>query len=347
MTDLRVGQAPVIALASVNPDLRVTQAGVLAMASVAPPLQVTQASVLVLGSVVPDMRIFQAPVIVLGSGSPCGTQWAQIWKIERTDGEIFRFTSKDTDLEYPPGSGIEYQSCDSLVPSASEAVSELDAAGSMDLSGAIGADGITEQALYSGLFDGATAEAWLVPWAGEGMPKRLLKGTFGAVEQSPTGFKVELLGDGAKLTQTPLISLLQPQCRWIFGDGFCQKDLGPLTVTGTVDSSTGQRAFVDAARAEAAGYFTRGVVTFTSGDNIGISAEIKEHGAGGSFTLWPRLTFAISAGDQYSMTPGCTNLKEASGGTNGCTDWANLLRFGGFDKVPGGDKRGKTPNLRT
>lgn len=350
MTDLRVGQAPVIALASVNPDLRVTQAAVMAMASVGAPLHVTQSPVLVLGSVVPDMRIFQAPVIVLGSGSPCGTQWAQIWKIERTDGEIFRFTSKDTDLEYPPGSGIEYQSCDSLVPSASEAVSELDASGSMDLSGAIGDDGISEQALYAGLFDGATAEAWLVPWAGEGMPKRLLKGTFGAVEQSPTGFKVELLGDGAKLMQTPLISLLQPGCRWLsiggFGGPFCGKDLGPLTVTGTVDSSTGQRSFVDAARAEAAGYFTAGKVTFTTGDNAGISAEIKQHSAGGNFTLWPRMVFPISVGDQYSMTPGCTGLKTASGGTNGCTAWANLVRFGGFDKVPGKDKRSAAAKVR-
>jgi hypothetical protein len=34
-------------------------------------------------------------------------------------------------------------------------------------------------------------------------------------------------------------------------------------------------------------------VTFLSGLNSGISAEIKEHKAGGVFELWPRLPFPI------------------------------------------------------
>lgn len=325
-----------------------------ALISTGVPVRVSQAGIYSLTGITADVRIAQAGIYLLAYGSPCTTKWAQIWTITRTDGEVFRFTSKDTDLEYPPASGITYSSCDSLNPSASESVSEVDAAGSMDLSGAIGPTGITEAELYAGLFDGAVAEAWLVPWDGTSdVPKRLLKGTFGQVEQTQTGFKVELLGDGAKLLQTPLIWLIQPGCRWLskslggFGGPFCGKDLTALTVTGTVDSATGQRSFVDAARVEAAGYFSMGKVTFTSGLNNGVSAEIKEHATGGSFTLWPRLTFAIAAGDTYSMTPGCTGLKEASGGTNGCTAWANLVRFGGFDKVPGGDKRTAPANVRT
>lgn len=344
MTDLRETQAPVLVVTEADPDLRVAQAPVLTISSVAPEYHVFQAPVLMIGSVIPDLEIFQMPVLIIATASPCGTRWAQIWTIERTDGEIFRFTSKDTDLDWL---GETYAACDSLVPSALEAVAEVDAAGNMDLAGAIGPDGITEQALYAGLFDGATVEAWLVPWAGDGYPRRLLKGTFGAVEQTPTGFNVELLGDGAKLMQTPLVRTLAPGCRWQFGDGFCQKALAGLTVTGTIDSADGQRAFVDAARAEASGYFTRGRVTFTTGANAGISAEIKEHAAGGSFTLWPKLPLPIVAGDQYSMVPGCTNLKEASGGTNGCEAWANLARYGGFDKVPGGDKRSGAANVRT
>jgi hypothetical protein len=47
------------------------------------------------------------------------------------------------------------------------------------------------------------------------------------------------------------------------------------------------------------------------------------------------------------MTPGCTNVKASGGGTNGCTDWDNLLRYGGHDKVPGKDKRTKAANVRT
>lgn len=333
MVEVRVDQGGVYGLAEVTPEARVDLGGMYALASTAPEVRVDQAGILALVEITPDVSIAQAGVYALAYGSPCGTRWAQIWTITRTDDEVFRFTSLDRDLIY---GGNTYQACDSLVPSASEAVSEVGELGSMDLSGAIGT--ITEHALYSGLFDGAKVEAWLIPWSGEGMPRRLLKGTFGQVEQTQAGFKIELLGDGAKLQQTPLVSTLQPGCRWIFGSPKCGKDLGPLTVTGTIDSATGQREFVDAARAETAGYFSRGRVTFTSGDNIGITAEIKEHTAGGVFTLWPRMPFAIVAGVTYSMVPGCTLLKEASGGTNGCDGWANFVNYGGFLDAPTKDK---------
>lgn len=348
MVEARIDQGGVLALGGELPPARIDQAGVLVLASVGTPTRIDQAGVNALVAITAETRIDQLGVLVLAATVPCGTRWAQIWTITRTDGEVFRFTSKDTDLEYPEGSGITYLSCDSLVPSASEEVSEVDAAGNMDLSGAIGDDGIAETDLYAGLFDGAIAEAWVVPWAGEGMPRRLLKGTFGPTEQTKTGFKVELLGDGAKLMQTPLVSTLQPGCRWKFGDPVtCGKDLAPLTVTGTVDNGTSLRSFVDAARAEAAGYFSRGVVTFTSGANAGIVREIKEHSAGGSFTLWEGLPFPLVAGVTYSMTPGCTLLKEASGGTNGCEAWGQLVRYGGFLKVPGKDKRQAAADVKS
>lgn len=342
MVDVRVDQGGVHALLVVTPETRVDQAGIQALLNVTPGIRLAQGGVHALVDIQPATPVAQAGIHVLASGIPCTTRLAQIWTITRTDGEVFRLTSLDRDLEYPPGSELIYRACDSLVPSASEAVSEVDAAGNMDLSGAIGvgAGKITEHDLYAGLFDGAEVEAWLVAWGGTIIPKRLLKGTFGAVEQSDTAFKTEVVGDGAKLQQTPLVHSLQPGCRWLFGDPVtCGKDLAPLTVTGTVDSGIGLREFTDAARAETAGYFRRGRVTFTTGDNSGVSAEIKEHATGGVFSLWPRLPFAISTGDEYSMTPGCTNIKASADGCNGCTAWDNLERYGGFDKVPGGDKR--------
>lgn len=345
MVEARVDQGGLYALGAEIPEVRIDQGGVYALLATGVDMRVDQAGIYSLTGITPVVPVAQAGMYVLAGSTPCSTKWAQVWTITRTDGEVFRFTSLDRDLTY---AGNTYQACDSLVPSVSESVSELDAAGNMDLAGAIGPTGITEQDLYVGLFDGAVAEAWLVPWSGSDTPKRLLKGTFGQVEQAQTGFRVELLGDGAKLQQTPLVRRLQPGCRWEFGDPItCKKDLVPLTVTGTVDSATGQRSFIDVARAETAGYFTRGRVTFTTGNNAGISAEIKEHAAGGNFDLWPRLAFGIVAGDQYSMTPGCTNLKVASGGCNGCTAWANEARYGGHDKVPTGDKRSASADVRT
>jgi uncharacterized phage protein (TIGR02218 family) len=337
MVDVRVDQGGVYALGEPDPpEVRVDEAGVYALASVGTIVRVDQGGILALVAITPVVPVAQAGMYVLASGTACATRSAQIWTIRRPDGLTFRFTSLDQDLEWPAGSGIVYQACNSLVPSASEAVAQVDQLGSMDLSGALGT--ITEHALYTGLFDGAEVEAWLVPWSGQGPMRRLLKGSFGAVTQGETAFKVELLGAGAKLKQTPLVRTLQPGCWKKFGGAECQKDLGPLTVTGTVDSGTGHRAFVDAARAEPAGYFSRGEATFTTGDNAGISVEIKEHAAGGSFTFWPRLPYAVSAADQYSMTPGCTQLKDAAGGTNGCDAWANFVNYGGALDVPTKDK---------
>lgn len=344
MTDARVTHAPVLPVIKISADGHITHAPTLLVYRIGSPLHVTNAPVLPIYRVNSDLRILSCPALVVYKGGGCGTRLCQIWTITRSDGEILRFTSLDHDWVY---GGQEYKACDSLNPSASEAVSEVNASGTMDLSGAIGPNGVTREDLYAGLYDGAYVEAWLVPWDGNESPKLLLRGTFGPVEQGETGFRVELLGDGTKLMQTPLVKLLQPGCRWQFGDAFCGKALGPLTVTGAVDSASGQRSFVDAARAETAGYFTRGRVTFTTGDNAGISAEIKEHSSGGSFELWPRLPFPVSIGDQYSMVPGCTNLKAADGGTNGCTAWGQLVRYGGFPRVPGGDKRSKGATVRT
>lgn len=349
MTEQRVSQAGVEVLSKLTPGAVVSQAGVEVLFKVNTPMFVSQAGVEILHRVTPVFSVTQAGVEVLYKHIPCGTQFAQIWIITRTDGEVFRFTSKDTDLVF---FGQTYQSCDSLTPSASESVSEADAASSMDLSGMIGPDGITERDLYAGKFDGATVRAFLVSWGAPGPIKSILRATFGPVEQTPSGFKVELLGDGAKLSQTPLVDLIEPGCRWKrgsfggFGGPFCGKDISGLIVTGTVDSGTGLRSFVDAARAETAGYFSQGRVTFTSGNNDGVSAEIKEHAAGGSFTLWPKLAFPIEAGDQYSMIPGCTYLHESSGGTNGCDAWDNKRRYGGFLKVPGGDKRSAAADVK-
>jgi uncharacterized phage protein (TIGR02218 family) len=322
----------------------VTQAGVEVLHRVGTEVEVSQVGVEYLHRVLPLHTVTQVGVEYLHKAVPCTTRWAQIWTIERTDGEIIRLTSLDRDLIID---GEIYDACDSLAPSASEGAASAGSIGNMDLSGAVSANVISEQDLAAGLYDGATVKAVLREWDGPTIRKVLLDGTFGAVQHSETGFTVEVIGDGAKLVQTPLVAMLKPDCRWKFGDGNCTKALGPLTVTGTVDSGEGQRGFTDAARVETAGYFSRGQVTFTSGLNDGISAEIKEHATGGVFTLWPRLAYPVVVGDQYSMTPGCTNMEAASGGTNGCTAWANFVNFGGFKWVPGADAAKAAADVKT
>src|SRR5213592_1866063 len=118
--EARVAQAGAIALAGEVPPVRVAQAGVIALLATGTPVRVAQAGIAALVAIRPEVRIPQAGLIMLAAGSPCTTRWAQVWTIERLDGEVFRFTSLDRDLDWL---GETYRSCDSLVPSASEAVS--------------------------------------------------------------------------------------------------------------------------------------------------------------------------------------------------------------------------------
>lgn len=352
MTEQRVSQGGAEALFRVNPDARVSQGGSEYLHRVQPGVEVSQGGAEYLHRVQPSFAVSQGGVEFLYKSVPCGTQLVQIWTLTRLDGQVIRRTSLDRALEWPPNSGVIFESCGSMMPTASEGVAEVDSGGSMDLSGAVSLTGLSQSDLQSGLYDGAYVEAWLVPWSGTGSTKLLLSGTFGDVEHDERNYKVTLNGDGWKLQQTPLTRVLRPDCKHQFGvvnsnDIGCHKDLAPLTVTGTVDVGEGQREFTDADRAETPGYFKRGIVTFTGGNNAGIGAEIKEHEVGGVFTLWPRLPFAIEPGDTYSMVPGCTNLRESSGGCNGCDAWDQYVDYGGFRDVPTKDQLTAAADVKT
>ncbi|HEX7884725.1 MAG TPA: DUF2163 domain-containing protein [Phenylobacterium sp.] len=343
MTDATITQAGADLLLRSLPGGRATQAGAEVLHKVQPGARATQGGAEVLLRVQPDNAVTQAGVEYLYKAIPCATRWAQIWTITRADGETYRFTSLDRALAW---NGQSYKACDSLVPSAAESSDEVGGVGSLDLAGILSDESVSAADLRAGRFDGARVEAWVVPWAGDPeIPHRLLAGTFGRVGYGEAGWKVELVGDGARLQQTPLLRAYTPGCRWVFGGAECGKAPGPLTVAGSVETG-GQKSFIDTGRAEAAGYFRFGVVSFTSGENAGIAAEIRDHGAGGVFTLWPRLANPIAAGDAYTMTPGCTNDVLADGGTNGCAAWANVVNYGGFPDVPGADALAETPHVK-
>lgn len=344
MTLQSVSQGGAEVLFRVVPALQTSQAGAEYAHRVLPGMLVAQAGAEFLHRVTPSFAISQAGAEYLHKFLPCTTHWTQIWTITRTDGETLRFTALDRDFLYR---GHTYLSCNSMRPSASENVGTVDDSGTMDLTGLIAAGAISQTDLHAGLYDGAEVEANLVAWAGPDIIRPLLKGTFGRVSYSDHQFNVEVMGDGARLQQTPLVKTLQPNCRYQFGDSLCAKSLAPLEVSGTVTASNGQRGFTDSARLETPGYFRFGRVTFTDGPNAGISAEIKDHEAGGTITLWPRMAFGISIGDSYTMTPGCTNTPEGSGGCNGCKDWGNYINYGGEPSVPGKDKVASRPDVKS
>lgn len=348
MTDSRVTQAGVLILSDpVDPEARSTQAVALALGIPQPDARTTQAGALALLKFLADERTTQTPVLVLADHMPCLTRWAQTWLITRQDGQQFAYTTLDRPLTFH---GITYQPCESLIASASESSTAAGSTGSMELSGTITDAGIKEEELFQGLFDGATVEVWNVPWinAGGETPVRLMAGTTGDSTQGVLGFTAEVISPGAKAQQKPLLDVYTPQCRWKLGDTRCTVDLSALTVSGTVTASAipaapnsaTRRTFTDTSRTEATDFFNYGSVTFTSGLNNGLSAEVKSF-SNGTFVLWAPVLHPISVGDTYTARPGCDKAPDTCK-----TKFDNFDNYGGFPDVPGQDAIIKTPNAR-
>jgi uncharacterized phage protein (TIGR02218 family) len=102
-------------------------------------------------------------------------------------------------------------------------------------------------------------------------------------------------------------------------------------VTGAVTSvSEARRVFRDTSRTEATGYFTGGLLTWTSGSNKDATMEVKYHDGGiDEIQLVLPMSFNILVGDQYSVYAGCDKALTT------CRDkFSNLVNFRGEPHVP-------------
>ena len=81
-------------------------------------------------------------------------------------------------------------------------------------------------------------------------------------------------------------------------------------------------------------WFTRGLVTFTSGANAGRAQEVKRHVAGSEATLelWQPMAHAIAPGDAFTVTAGCDKHFATCQ-----AKFANAVNFRGFPHMPGND----------
>lgn len=321
-----------------------SQQAILAAGEMIPDARAGQMAILAAGYVTPPVAASQQVILVMADAHPCASRLCQVWLLRRRDGVEFAFTSHDEPVRFM---GRWFSPCASLNPSAVEAASDMAAVGNMELSGIIDAEGITEFDLYAGKFDDCRVDVWEVPWFGAfPHPIRLASGTMGSVSHGRDGFKGEVLGPGAKMQQQSVTQVVTAACRFTFGDARCTKDLGPLTETATVAAVSASAPF-RTFRADALigsgpeGYFSRGVVTWTSGPNEGVRSEVKEYDpATGTVVLWTLLPSPATAGDAFTISPGCTLAKD---GDMGCVYWANLINFGGFPDVPGDDATSETP----
>lgn len=77
------------------------------------------------------------------------------------------------------------------------------------------------------------------------------------------------------------------------------------------------------------GYFSQGVLTWTSGANVGLSFVIAQYVSGGGVYLVRGMPNVANAGDAFTIVPGCDKSK------NTCFyKFANLINFAGTPYIP-------------
>lgn len=128
------------------------------------------------------------------------------------------------------------------------------------------------------------------------------------------------------LTQMPR-EIYQPTCLNTVYDAGCGKARSSMRVTGVVASSA-SRSIVSTALGQAAGWFDKGLLRFTSGANAGEARTVRGF-TGGIFSFALPFPRDIAPGDAFEAFPGCDGSQAT------CTaKFANLARFRGQPYIP-------------
>lgn len=259
------------------------------------------------------------------------------WKLTRRDGTVFGYTNHTRNLSID---GVTYVANSGFEPSAVmvNVGTEVD---SSDVVGFIRPGSIDSASLRSGKFDGAQVEKFSVdsrdPEAGA---VKLQWGLLGEVQARGVTFQAELRG-ATQYFGLEVVDLVQASCRYRFGDPVTCK-ARKRSASGTVATVTNNKTFTAAALVgvQLDGFFALGKVDFTSGDNDGLSFDVKSYvAASGTIVLQMAPLLGISVGDAFTVWEGCAKILaacqqkviDATGAVN------NVINYGGEPHVPGSD----------
>ena len=253
------------------------------------------------------------------------TTLAFIWRIDRRDGITLGLTSHDRDLVID---GLTYRAAPGMIPSAIERQDGFDP-DSIELSGALTSDAITQDDLAAGRWDGATLRVSAVNWeAPEVDSLFLVRGELGMVETGEGGFSVELRGPAA-LLEAPVVEETTPECRAALGDRRCGVDMAARRRFARVVAVSGMAVTVDASAAD--GAYVAGTLRWLDGANSGIESRVVASNAA-TLTLREPPYFAVLPGTRVELIEGCDRRFST------CVNrFANAANFRGEPHLPGND----------
>lgn len=266
----------------------------------------------------------------LASGA---TTLSWCWRLTRRDGVRIGFTDHDRDLAFD---GTTFEAAAGFTASEIREGVGL-SVGNLEVESALTSSRLQEADILAGLYDDARVEIWRVNWQTPAQRVLMRAGSLGEVRRNGLAFTAEVRGLSHYLQQ-PGGRLYQYGCDADLGDGRCKVALASATLSGTgaIVAVTSPRLFTASGLiAFAAGWFTRGLLTFTGGGNAGSAFEIKRHTAGTGIVgieLWQEPPHALQAGHTFTLHAGCD--KQLATCAN---KFANSANFRGFPHMPGND----------
>jgi uncharacterized phage protein (TIGR02218 family) len=257
------------------------------------------------------------------------TTLANVWRVERRDGEVFAFTDHDRPL---PFDSIVAEPMQGLSGGAIEKSVGL-AADSASIAGALSSEAITEAELSQGLWDGARVDIYRLDWSVPEDRVHVFAGHIGEVRRGVSAFEAELRGLQAALN-VPVGRVFSRFCDADLGDARCTKDIEDAAFRGegVVTEIVGTHAFrASGLGAFADGWFTRGRVVW-SDDRASEIAVHRGETAGALIELIDHPGAHLVLDAAFTIYAGCDKRFETCR-----AKFANGFNFRGFPHMPGND----------
>ncbi|WP_242098504.1 DUF2163 domain-containing protein [Sphingomonas sp. CROZ-RG-20F-R02-07] len=250
---------------------------------------------------------------------------AWCWRIERRDGVTIGLTGHDRDLVVD---GLVHRAAPGMTPSAIVRTDGLEAA-TMDASGALTSDAITEVDLLAGRFDGARVTLFAIDWTDGSGRVDLGEGTIGAVEIRDAAFTAELAGATAAL-ERPVVEQTSAECRAELGDRRCRVALAGRRRFARVIAVDGQVVTLDTAE-PTPGACAGGRLRWFGGANGGLEGAVARSD-GATVTLRMPPAFAGEPDTLVELVEGCDKSIATCAARFG-----NAANFRGEPYLPGID----------
>lgn len=273
------------------------------------------------------------PIALAAHYASGGTSLARLWKVTRTDGQVFGFTDHDDDISF---GGVLYRAATAFDGSAIAGKDDMSVE-NLEVLGVLSDQGIQAEDIEAGRWDGAAVEYLQVNWADTSMGAEVLRvGVIGEIQRKRGQYTAELRGL-LQFLQSNIGGIVTPSCDADLGDARCKVDLDGspgFHVAGTVLSVSSRRLFTVSDLGKPEGWFDGGEITFATGENAGIRMEVKQHSSGSPQTIETQLPLPSlpEVGDQFTVVPGCDKTKATC-----IAKFANVVNFRGFSFVPGPD----------